>query len=142
MGDFIGNRESTHYSISPVQKQLKMRKPVLLSSETGFLGAGGKTLHELLERLAGDELNGLRSLDFDLLAGLWVHSGAGFAGSYLKSTKSDKLNALGLFDAGLDAINHGIHGALSIRFAASERFLDRGDEFDFVHLMGKERWGL
>ena len=119
-----------------------MRKPVLLSSETGFLGAGGKSLHELLERLAGDELNGFRGFYFDLFAGLRVHAGAGFAGSYLESTKSDKLNALGFFDAGLDAINHGIHGALSIRFAASECFLDRGDEFDFVHLMGKERWGF
>jgi hypothetical protein len=113
---------------------LKMRKPVLPFSETGSLGAGGKSLHELLEGFAGDEFDRLRGPDLDLLAGLGVHSGAGLSGSYFECAKSNELNRLGFLDARLDAINDGVHGALSISFAGSEVFLDGGDEFDFVHL--------
>ena len=111
-----------------------MRKPVLPFSETGSLGAGGKSLHELLEGFAGDKFDRLRGPDLDLLAGLGVHSCAGLSGSYFECAKSNELNRLGFLDARLDAINDGIHGALSISFAGSEVFLDRGDEFDFVHL--------
>ena len=111
-----------------------MRKPVLHCSETGFLGAGGKSLHELLKGFSGDEFNRLRGLDLNLLAGLGIYPGASLAGSYFECAKSNELNRLGFLDARLDAINDGIHGALSISFAGSEIFLDGGDEFDFVHL--------
>jgi hypothetical protein len=123
-------------------KTLKNEKTRFAFQPNGFSRCGGKSLHELLEGLAGDEFHGLRSLDFDFLAGLGIYSGAGFAGSNFESSKSDKLNTLGLLDAGFDAVNHGIHGALSIGFAASECFLDRGDEFDFVHLMKGEMGAL
>ena len=119
-----------------------MIKPVLTCSETGFLGAGGKSLHELLKGFSGDEFNRLRGPDLNLLAGLGIYPGASLAGSYFECAKSNELNRLGFLDARLDAINDGIHGALSVSFAGSEGFLDRGDEFDFVHLMGKERWAL
>ena len=119
-----------------------MRKPVLPFSETGFLGAGGKSLHELLEGFAGDKFDRLRGPDPDLLAGLGVHSSAGLSGSYFECAKSNELNRLGFLDARLDAINDGIHGALSISFAGSEGFLDRGDEFDFVHLNERKDGGL
>ena len=119
-----------------------MRKPVLPCRETGFLGAGGKSLHELLKGFAGDEFDRPRSPDLDLRTGLGIHAGAGLAGSYFESAKSNELNRLGLLDTRLDTVNDGIHGALSISFASSEGFLDGGDEFDFVHLDERKRWGL
>ena len=119
-----------------------MRKPVLPWGETGFLGAGGKSLHELLKGFAGNEFNRLRSPDLNLLTGLGIHASARLAGSYFECAKSNELNRLGLLDARLDAINDGVHGALSISFAGSEGFLDGGDEFDFVHLDDRKRWGL
>jgi len=111
-----------------------MRKPVLPCSETGFLGAGGKSLHEVLKGLASDKFDRLRSFDFYLLPGLGVYPGSSFAGRDFESAESDKLNDLGLFHACLNAINNGVQGALSVSFAGSEGFLYGGNEFDFVHL--------
>ena len=111
-----------------------MRKPVLPFGQTGFLGAGGKSLHEVLKGLAGDEFNRLGGFNLYLLSRLGIDPSAGLAGCNLECAEPDKLDGLGLFDARLDSINNGIHGALGVSFAASEGFLDGGNEFDFVHL--------
>jgi hypothetical protein len=119
-----------------------MRKPVLPIGQTGSLGAGGKSLHELLKGFAGDEFDRLRGPDLDFLARFWVHAGAGLSGSYFESAESDELNRLGFLDARLDAVNDGIYSALSVSFAGSEVLLDGGDEFDFVHLDERKGGGL
>jgi hypothetical protein len=116
-----------------------MRKPVLRHGQTGFLGAGGKSLHEVLKRLASDEFNRLRSPNLYLLPRFGVDPGARLARGDFEGAESDKLNGLGLLNAGFDAIDYGVHGALSVSFAASEGFLDGGNEFDFVHLGKKVR---
>ena len=111
-----------------------MRKPVLPVSETGFLGAGGKSLHEVLKGLASDELDRLGGSDLYLLPSFWVHPRARLAGCNLEGAEPDQLNGLGLLHACFDPIDNGIYGALSISFAATEGFLDGGNEFDFVHV--------
>jgi hypothetical protein len=110
-----------------------MRKPVLHHGQTGFLGAGGKTLHEVLKGFASDELDRLRGPDLYLLPSFGVHSRARLPGGDFKGAESNKLNGLGLLNAGFDAVDNGVYGALSVSFAASEGFLDGGNEFDFVH---------
>jgi hypothetical protein len=114
-----------------------MRKPVLPCSQTGFLGAGGKSLHEVFKGLTRNKFDRLRSFNSYLLPGLRVNPGSGFARSHFESTESDQLNDLGLFYARLNAINNGVHGALSICFATAESLLYGGNEFDFVHLVEK-----
>ena len=115
-----------------------MRKPVLGLSQTGFLGAGGKSLHEVLKGLTSDELDRLRGPNLYLLASFGIHPSARLARGDFEGAKSNKLNGLGLLNAGFDTVDHGVHGAFSISFAGPEGFLDGGNEFDFVHF-GKER---
>jgi hypothetical protein len=110
-----------------------MRKPVLRLGQTGFLGAGGNSLHEVFKGLASDEFDRLRGPNLYLLPSFWVHPSARLAGGDFKGAKSNQLNGLGFLNAGFDAIDDGVHGALSVSFAASEGFLDGGNEFDFVH---------
>ena len=122
-----------------------MRKPVLGLGQTGFLGAGGKSLHEVLKGFASDELNRLRGPNLYLLASFWIHPSARLARGDFEGAKSDKLNGLGLLNAGFDAVDNGVHGALSVGFATSEGFLDGGNEFNFVHLgkrVRKKGWRL
>jgi hypothetical protein len=107
----------------------------LLCSQTGSLGAGGKTLHKLLEGFASNKFDRPGSPDSDLLASLGIYSSARLARRDLESSKSDQLHTLRLFDARLDAVDHGVHRAFSFSFVSSECFLDRGDEFDFVHFV-------
>src|SRR5262245_4082431 len=116
-----------------------MRKPVLRSRQTGSLGAGGNSLHEVLKGLASDEFDRLRGPNLYLLPGFGVHSGARLAGGNFEGAESNKLNGFGFLNAGFDAVDNGVHGALSVSFAASEGFLDGGNEFDFVHLGKKVR---
>jgi hypothetical protein len=115
-----------------------MRKPVLRLGQTGSLGAGGKSLHEVLKGLASDELDRLRGPNLDLLASFRVHPSACLARGDFEGAESNKLNGLGFFDAGFDAVDNGVHGALGVGFAASEGFLDGGNEFNFVHF-GQEK---
>ncbi len=115
-----------------------MRKPVLPFGQTGSLGAGGKSLHEVLKGFAGDELDRLRGPDLYLLASFRIHPCARLAGGDLEGAESNQLHGLGFFNAGFDAVDHGIDGALSVGLAASEGFLDGGNEFNFVHF-GQEK---
>ncbi len=110
-----------------------MRKPVLRDGQTGFLGAGGKTLHEVLKGFASDELDRLRGPNLYLLPSFGVDPRARLARGDFKGAESNKLNGLGLLNAGFNAVDNGVDGALSVSFAASEGFLDGGNEFDFVH---------
>ena len=116
-----------------------MRKPVLRLGQTGFLGAGGKSLHEVLKGLASDELNRLRGSNLYLLPSFWVHPSTRLAGGDFEGAESNKLNVLGFLNAGFDAVDNGVHGALSVGFTTSEGFLDGGNEFNFVHLGKKVR---
>ncbi len=116
-----------------------MRKPVLRLGQTGFLGAGGKSLHEVFKGLTSDELDRLRGPNLYLLASFGIYPSARLARGDFEGAKSDKLNGLGLFNAGFDAVDNGVHGALSVGFTTSEGFLDGGNEFNFVHLGKKVR---
>jgi hypothetical protein len=114
-------------------KTPKNEKTRFALEPNGFSRCGGKSLHELLKGFASDKLNSLRSLDLNLFTGLGVHADAGLARRNSEGSKSNELNALGFFDTRFDAINHGIHRALSFSFVGPEGFLDGGYEFDFVH---------
>jgi hypothetical protein len=79
-----------------------MRKSVLPGSETGFLGCGGKSLHELPKGFASDELTVLE-------ASILTHQSSdslrcGASGSHLESPEPYELNILGLLDPRLDTI--------------------------------------
>jgi hypothetical protein len=110
-----------------------MRKPALRLRQTGFLGAGGKSLHEVLKGFTSNELDRLRRPDLNLLPRFWVHPSARLTGGDFEGAKSDQLNGLGFLNAGFNAVDDGVHGPLSVSFAAAEGFLDGGNEFDFVH---------
>jgi hypothetical protein len=123
---------------SPDVKTPKNEKTRFALGQTGSLGAGGKSLHEVLKGLASNELDRLRGPDLYLLASFRIHSSARLAGGDFEGAESNQLNGLGFFNAGFDAVDHGIHSALSVGFAASEVFLDGGNEFNFVHF-GQEK---
>lgn len=103
-------------------------------TQNGFsrCGGGKYPLHELFESFACHELNGLRGLDLDLFASLWVHTRASFAAGNFESSKTNELNALGLLNTDFDTVDNGIHGALCVSFAGAESFLNGFDEGDFV----------
>jgi hypothetical protein len=109
-----------------------MKKPVRF--RTGFFSSAEGKLDGGLESFPSDEFHGLRGLDFDFLAGLRVHTRAGLAVGNLEGAEADQLNVLGFFDACFDGINDGVDGALGVGLAGSEGFLNRGGEFDFVHV--------
>ena len=115
-------------------KTPKNEKTRFAFQRNGFSRCGGKSLHEVLKGFASDEFDRLGGFDFYLLAGLGVYSGASFARRDFESAESDQLNDLRLFYARLNVVNNGVHGTLSIGFAAPEGFLYGGNEFDFVHL--------
>jgi hypothetical protein len=106
----------------------------------GSSRCGGETakreLKAFFESFSSHEFDSLRSLDFDFLTGLRVHTRASFASRDLESAEPNKLNRLRLFDTRLDRIDHRIHRALCFSFAGflAEGFLDGFDEFDFVHI--------
>jgi hypothetical protein len=133
MGEFIGKLTTSLPSPSPHLKIPKNEKTRFAPWPNGFSRCGGKSLHEVLKGLASDELNRLRGSNLYLLPGFGVHPSARLAGGDLEGAESDKLNVLGLLNAGFDAVDNGVHGALSVSFAACEGFLDGGNEFDFVH---------
>ena len=114
-----------------------MRKPVLPSGKTGFLGVGGnpvERLENLLESLTWGETNTLRSLDLDRLASLGINSFACLTVDKLEGTKSDQLERLALFDIGFDSVDDCGNDFFGVGLAGifAEGFLDGFNELEFA----------
>jgi hypothetical protein len=110
-----------------------MKKPGRLAPVGLFSSAEGKS-DGGLESFSGDEFDSLRGFDLDLRTRLRIHASAGLAVADLEGAKADELNGLGFFDSGLDAVDHGVDGALGVGLAGIKGFLNGCDEFDFVHV--------
>jgi hypothetical protein len=63
-------------------------------------------LDRSFESFARNEANGLRSLDFDLRAGLWIHSGAGLAVADFEGAEANKLDILIFINVGIQTIHN------------------------------------
>ena len=90
-------------------------------------------LDRSFESFARNEANGLRSFNFDLRAGLWIHSGAGLAVADFEGAEADELDGLCFFNAEFDGVDDSVHSAFCVRFGGVEGFLDCYGEFNFVH---------
>jgi hypothetical protein len=136
----LAMRPTGHHQIMPENEKTRFAQMAkrVFSVRGGNPRNDRSRLQRVFKRLTGNELDGLRSLDLDLLTSLRIDASAGFAGSNFESAETNKLNVLGLLDSDLDRIDHRVNRALGFCFAGffAEGLLDGFDEFDFVHKKG------
>jgi hypothetical protein len=117
----------------PPEKFLGGNKKTRLALTKRVFSNGEGKLDRSFESFARNEADCLRSLDFDLRAGLWIHASAGFAIADLECAEADELNGLCFFDAEFDGIDDSVHSAFCVSFGGVEGFLDCYGEFNFIH---------